>query len=123
MAAVEEAALCHLWKYAGPGRRSRWLPEFHPGLLYHLVRLFSRPDATVFLPELGGPNMVRGCLRAGRQVVALAEIPEQIAEVVNRISHDHEAELLPRADEVSLTSNALGSTTRGLGQDGVGGEG
>lgn len=88
VATVEEAALSHLWKYAGPGRRSRWLPEFHPGLLYHLVRIFSRPDATVFLPELGGANLVRGCLRAGRPVVALAELPEQIEDVVERIRRD-----------------------------------
>ena len=88
VATVEEAALSHLWKYAGPGRRSRWLPEFHPGLLYHLVRIFSRPDATVFLPELGGANLVRGCLRAGRQVVALAELSEQIEDVVERIRRD-----------------------------------
>ncbi len=88
VATVEEAALSHLWKYAGPGRRSRWLPEFHPGLLYHLVRIFSRPDATVFLPELGGANLVRGCLRAGRAVVALAELPEQIEDVVERIRRD-----------------------------------
>ena len=91
VATVEEAALSHLWKYAGPGRRARWLPEFHPGLLYHLVRIFSRPDATVLLPELGGANMARGCLRAGRQIVALAEIPEQIAEVTDRLRRDLEA--------------------------------
>jgi len=88
VAATEEAGLDHLWKYNGPGRRSRWLPEFQPGLFYHLVRIFSRPDGVVFLPELGGVNVARGCLRAGRQVVALAEVPEQIAEVTERIRHD-----------------------------------
>ncbi|MGH2459817.1 MAG: hypothetical protein ACRDIY_13230 [Chloroflexota bacterium] len=88
VATVEEAALSHLWKYAGPGRRSRWLPEFQPGLLYHLVRIFSRPDATVFLPELGGANLVRGCLRAGRPVIALAELSEQIEDVVERLRRD-----------------------------------
>jgi hypothetical protein len=88
VAAVEEAALNHLWRYAGPGPRSRWLPEFQPGLLYHLVRIFSRPDATVFLPELGGANFVRGCIRTGRQVVALAEHGSQIADVADRIRRD-----------------------------------
>ena len=92
VATVEEAALSHLWKYAGPGRRARWLPDFHPGLTYHLLRIFSRPDATVFLPELGGANLARGCLRTGRRVVALAEIPEQIHEVVNRLRREDKAQ-------------------------------
>jgi hypothetical protein len=90
VATVEEAALTHLWKYAGPGRRSRWLPDFEPGLTYHLLRIFSRPGATVLLPELGGTNLVRGCLRSGRHIVALAEIQEQVADVVNRIRNDRE---------------------------------
>ncbi|HLH73514.1 MAG TPA: hypothetical protein VKX96_09535 [Chloroflexota bacterium] len=90
VAATEEAGLDHLWKYNGPGRRSRWLPEFQPGLLYHLVRIFSRPDGLVFLPELGGPNLARGCLRAGRRVIAFAEAHEQISEVVERIQRDGE---------------------------------
>jgi hypothetical protein len=91
VATVEEAALSHLWKYAGPGRRARWLPEFHPGLTYHLIRIFSRPDETVFLPELGGANLARGCLRTGRPIIALAEVPEQIREVVNRLRREGNA--------------------------------
>lgn len=121
VATVEEAALGHLWKYAGPGRRSRWLPEFHPGLLYHLVRIFSRPDGTVFLPELGGTNMVRGCLRTGRQVVALAEIPEQVAEVVNRISRDPGLTQVTRG--TTFSSDSLVAVTKDVGQDYVGGKG
>jgi hypothetical protein len=88
VASVEEAALANLWKYAGPGRRSRWLPDFDPGLTYHLVRIFSRPDTTVLLPEMGGVNFVRGCLRTGRQIVAFAELEEQISDVLDRIQGD-----------------------------------
>ncbi len=97
VASVEEAALSHLWKYSGPGRRSRWLPDFQPGLLYHLVRIFSRPDAIVFLPELGGANFVRGCLRSGRKVVASTDQSDQIAEVVGRIRPEPELASAPRS--------------------------
>lgn len=120
VATVEEAALSHLWKYAGPGRRSRWLPEFHPGLLYHLIRIFSRPDATVFLPELGGTNLVRGCLRTGRQIVALAEISEQVTEVVERLRRDGESLAATNA-ETPFTADSLtavtGSSSTGASHD------
>jgi|GEM_PF-4148367 len=108
VAAVEEAALNHLWKYAGPGRRTRWLPDFQPGLLYHLIRIFSRPDATVFLPELGGANLVRGCVRSDRSILAMAELAEQIDDVVARIRRDFEAE---------GSAGGLNADDRGFGFD------
>ncbi|HUX88271.1 MAG TPA: hypothetical protein VMW65_14815 [Chloroflexota bacterium] len=107
VAATEEAGLDHLWKYTGPGRRSRWLPEFQPGLFYHLVRIFSRPDGVVLLPELGGANVARGCLRAGRRVVALAESPEQIAEVTERIRNDRSLDTSDDRSEFTAASLSL----------------
>lgn len=120
VATVEEAALSHLWKYAGPGRRARWLPEFQPGLLYHLGRIFSRPDATIFLPELGGANVARGCLRTGRQVVALAQMPEQVAEVSDRLRSEVEA-TGATADEADFAADSLAAITQSAdtGQEGL----
>ena len=108
VAAVEEAALNHLWKYSGPGRRSRWLPDFQPGLLYHLVRIFSRPDGTVFLPELGGPSIARGCLRAGRRVIAFSDNPEQLADVAGRLQRDVDSDDFTEPNESQRAGIGVG---------------